>query len=198
MCYILADLSRTRIAASAGLWKKTKKTCKFGKAFRSEIPVIPVVSTPRCTEIVRRQCPSRGNVLMYSCLSEHYLSWGMGKRPRLLLAAERAVYKKPLVGKLPHTAAQMLMIQRCNSSSNIWTQSVAQVHLEEIRLKCQRTWNYNPFKKEETAKDSKGPLFHSAGSDTLKPLLLTMFVYPIKIIKSNKQSLSAMYCHYYL
>lgn len=132
---------------------------------------------------------------MYSHLSEHYLSWGMGKRPSLLLAGERAVYKKPLVGKLPHTAAQMLMIQRCNSSTNIWTQSVAQVHLEEIRLKCQCTWKCNHFTKE-TAKDSKGPLFHSAGSETLKPLPLTMFVYHIKI-KSNKhcqQSIAIITC----
>lgn len=163
MCYILADLSRTRIAASAGLWKKTKKTCKFGKAFRSEIPVIPVVSTPRCTEIVRRQCPSRGNVLMYSCLSEHYLSWGMGKRPRLLLAAERAVYKKLLVGKLPHTAAQMLMIQRCNSSSNIWTQSVAQVHLEEIKTKMSVYMKLQSFQKRRDCKGLKRSFIPQCG-----------------------------------
>lgn len=54
------------------------------------------------------------------------------------------------------------------------------------------------FHKKETTKDSKDPLFHSAESDTLKLLALTMFVYPIKIIKSNKQSLSAIYCHYHL
>lgn len=96
---ILADLNRIQTAASPGLWKKPPR---FGKAFRSEIPVILVVSTPRFTKIVRSQCPSRGNVLMYLCLSEHYLSWGMGKRPSLLLAGERAVYKKLLVGKPPH------------------------------------------------------------------------------------------------
>lgn len=53
------------------------------------------------------------------------------------------------------------------------------------------------FHKKETAKDSKGPLFHSAGSETLKPLPLTMFVYPIKIIKSNKhcqQSIAIITC----
>lgn len=54
------------------------------------------------------------------------------------------------------------------------------------------------FHKKETTKDSKGPLFHSAGPDTLKPLPLTMSVYPIKIIKSNKQSLSAIYYCYHL
>lgn len=53
------------------------------------------------------------------------------------------------------------------------------------------------FHKKDTAKDSEGPLFHSAGLDTLEPLPLTMPVYPIKI-KSNKQSLSAIYCHCHL
>lgn len=149
---MLAALSRTQTAASAGLWKKPHR---FGKAFRSKIPVISVVSTPRFTKIVRSQYPSRGNVLMYSRLSEHYLSWGMGKRPSLLLAGERAVYKKPLAGKLPHTAAQMLMIQRCNLSTSIWTQSVAQVHLEEIRLKCQCTRKCHHFTKKRLQRTQK-------------------------------------------
>lgn len=161
---ILADLSRTQIAASAGLWKKPHR---FGKAFRSKIPVISVVSTPRFTKIARSQCPSRGNVLMYSCLSEHYLSWGMGKRPSLLLAGERAVYKKPLLGKLPHTAAQMLMIQRCNSSTNIWTQSVTQVHLEEIRLKCQCTWKYSHFTIKRLQRTRK--ILYSTVWDQIQP-----------------------------
>lgn len=172
------------------LWKKkpnTKKTTKqktkpksprFRKAFRSKIPEISVAFTPRFTKIVRSQCPKRGNVLTYSSLSEYYLSWGTGERSILLLAEEIAVYKKPLVGKLPQTTAQMLMIQRCNLNTNIWTQSVAEVHLEEIRLKYQWTWKYNHFTKKKKKKVCKGlkssfiPQYcHSAGSDTCKPFL---------------------------
>lgn len=56
---------------------------------------------------------------MYSSLSEHYLSWGMGKRSSPSLAGEMSVRNKPLVGKLPQTAALMLVIQKYSLNTNI-------------------------------------------------------------------------------
>lgn len=112
-------------------------------------------------------------------------------RSSLLLAREITVYKKLLVGKLPQTAAQRLMIQRCNLNTNIWTQSVAELHLEEIRLKYQCTWKCNRFtkKKKKSLQRTQKVLYSTVLPQCriryMQALSLTMFVYPIRKLQDQ-------------